>query len=75
MEMNDGCWFTISLFFPPFKTLDKHAPHSLGGESVRILKQQQGREHKVQAKGERSKKVSENLKSAQIKICQNKAWV
>lgn len=44
-------------------------------ESVRILKQQQGRVHKVQAKGEGNKNVSENLKTAQIKICQNKALV
>lgn len=40
-----------------------------------ILKEQQGRVHKVQAKGEGSKNVSENLKTAQIKICQNKALV
>lgn len=46
----------------------------LSGEAgVRILKQQQGRVQGVQAKGEENKNVSENLKSAQIRICQNKA--
>lgn len=63
--------YCTALFFS--KALGKHAPCSLGGDCVRILKQQQGREHKVQAKGEENKNVSENLKSAQFKICQNKA--
>lgn len=73
MEMNTYCCFILTLYF---SSSPLQASSLLSREgSVRISKQQQGRVQRAQAKGEGNKNVSENLKTAQIRICQNKALV